>query len=209
MEKIFINDSVIILSEEKTSKDASHSVRFSEFKQRPPDAFLENLEKNEGTEITIWGENSKKMLDYFAGNLKNIAAGGGLVQNPRDEILFIFRHNKWDLPKGKPENKEDITETAKREVEEECGISKLSILSSLPSTHHIYPLANDKYVLKKCYWFHMRSARWKTIKVQKEEGITEARWLSMPIDSNIMQLAYPSIRELVTYFENVYCRGTT
>jgi len=46
----------------------------------------------------------------------------------KNEILFIFRNGKWDLPKGKAEAKETINQTAIREVEEETGITGLSII---------------------------------------------------------------------------------
>ena len=32
---------------------------------------------------------------------KVIIAAGGIVTNPDNEVLFIFRRGKWDLAKGK------------------------------------------------------------------------------------------------------------
>ncbi|MDB4195885.1 NUDIX domain-containing protein, partial [Flavobacteriales bacterium] len=52
-----------------------------------------------------------------------VEAGGGLVVNEKDEVLFIFRKGKWDIPKGKLEKREKIKHGAIREVEEECGIT--------------------------------------------------------------------------------------
>ena len=49
-------------------------------------------------------------------------AGGGLVYNKKNQVLFIFRNGKWDLPKGGIEKGEKIAYTAIREVEEETGI---------------------------------------------------------------------------------------
>jgi len=43
-------------------------------------------------------------------------------------MLFIYRFNKWDLPKGKLDNGESVSECAIREVEEECGIANLKIV---------------------------------------------------------------------------------
>ena len=41
------------------------------------------------------------------------------------ETLFIFRRNKWDLPKGKmDQGDESIERTAIREVQEETGIQR-------------------------------------------------------------------------------------
>ena len=56
---------------------------------------------------------------------KVIKAGGGLVLNPRNEILMIFRRGFWDLPKGKLDDGETIMECAIREVMEETGLPVL------------------------------------------------------------------------------------
>jgi hypothetical protein len=47
-------------------------------------------------------------MDYYGDlhinyimQLRIIQAGGGLVLNEQNELLFIFRRGSWDLPKGK------------------------------------------------------------------------------------------------------------
>ena len=56
-----------------------------------------------------------------------IEAAGGLVINRKGEYLFIYRNDKWDLPKGKLEKGERKRQGAVREVEEECGITVSSM----------------------------------------------------------------------------------
>ena len=53
---------------------------------------------------------------------KKIIAAGGLVFNDKNELLMIFRRGKWDLPKGKLDEGEDIEDCAVREVKEETGL---------------------------------------------------------------------------------------
>src|ERR1700752_3638652 len=57
-----------------------------------------------------------------------VIAGGGLVQNEKNEVLIIFRKGKWDLPKGKLDKKEKIEDCAIREVEEETGLKNVKLL---------------------------------------------------------------------------------
>ena len=58
----------------------------------------------------------------FKSHFQPVEAAGGIVWNPDGAILLIFRHGKWDLPKGKIEQNESIAEAAEREVAEECGM---------------------------------------------------------------------------------------
>ena len=56
-----------------------------------------------------------------------IQAGGGLVENEKGEVLFMFRRGKWDLPKGKLDPGETLEACALREVEEETGVGRAGI----------------------------------------------------------------------------------
>ena len=74
--------------------------------------------------------------ESFCAGYKLIEAAGGLVYNDKNQILMIFRNGKWDLPKGKLEVGENIEQCAIREVEEECGVSGLTITQQLQKTYH-------------------------------------------------------------------------
>jgi 8-oxo-dGTP pyrophosphatase MutT (NUDIX family) len=67
-----------------------------------------------------------------------IIAAGGLVTNPKGEILWIFRRGFWDLPKGKLDEGETIQTCAVREVAEETGISNIQLHEMLCFTNHLY-----------------------------------------------------------------------
>ena len=91
-------------------------------------------------------------------NKKKIVAAGGLVVNEKNEILFIFRRQHWDLPKGKLDEGETIEACAVREVQEETGLKKVEIVSFLCKTYHEY---FDKWinedVIKESWWYLMKS----------------------------------------------------
>jgi 8-oxo-dGTP pyrophosphatase MutT (NUDIX family) len=204
MQTIHLYNSAIYLLQEEPSGE---SVYFEELKLKPLQDFLNEVEKGiHGNVVNIWGEHPSVILEYFIKNLPVLIAAGGLVQNPRGELLFIKRKGMWDFPKGKPEGNESIQDTAIREVEEECGIRGLSIVSPLPKSHHIYAEGEGKYILKKCIWFHMTCSRWEKLKVQQEESITEARWVELPVPHEMLDGAFPSIKDMAVYFQNDYLR---
>lgn len=126
-----------------------------------------------------------------------IKAGGGLVTNPKGEILMIFRRSRWDLPKGKLEAGETIEECALREVREECGIDNLALGEFLCTTHHEY-IENGRAIDKESHWFTMSGSG--TPKPQTEEDITQARWVSRTQAAELLGNSYDTIREVFYKF---------
>jgi len=120
-------------------------------------------------------ENVKKSWKTFKSNFKLIKAGGGVVQNEKGEILFIFRLNKWDLPKGKLDPGETIKECAIREVMEECNLKDIELHKRICSTFHTYTTSKN-YMIKKSYWYLMSVKGKQKLIPQTQENITEVRW---------------------------------
>lgn len=128
---------------------------------------------------------------------REVLAAGCVVENNTNDILWIERNGKWDLPKGKVEKFESIEEAAIREVQEETGITGLSIASDLGKTYHTYD-ENGTPVLKTTFWFHARHDGGKTTGTpQSEEGITSVQWHQQPTENRILERAYPSLINLV------------
>jgi 8-oxo-dGTP pyrophosphatase MutT (NUDIX family) len=127
-----------------------------------------------------------------------VRAAGGLVKNTDNAYLFIFRHAKWDLPKGKMEKGETTAGCAVREVREECGLGELRLLRPLPATVHGY-YHNGRAVLKETSWFEMACDDWTGMHPQVEEDITELRWMNRrEITETVFPLTYASIRDVVS-----------
>ncbi len=152
------------------------------------------------SQIYLISENPEKLFELLQSKCKLIDAAGGLVKNNRSETLMIFRNGKWDLPKGKLEKNETPEEAGLREVEEECGIKKLSIVKTLEPTFHTYIL-KEKIVLKKTYWYEMFCADKKQLIPQIEEGITEVKWMSPNEVERAMGNTFLSIKDVTK--ENV------
>ena len=140
--------------------------------------------------------NPDKLLKQFLKLLPNVTAGGGKVFNAKNEILFIYRNSKWDLPKGKVENKESIEETAIREVEEETGVKGLKITKPLTTTYHIFK-RNGKHKIKITYWFEMKTKFDGKLYPQVKEGITDVKWLDDKASQKALENSYANIKILV------------
>ena len=125
-----------------------------------------------------------------------IKAAGGMVYNSNSQLIMIFRNGKWDLPKGKLEVGENIKECAIREVEEECGVGNLEIVSELPNTYHVYEIKGNA-ILKCTYWFRMRTNYNNKLVPQTKEGITKAEWVNEEGLAEKIENTYGNIKDLL------------
>ncbi|MBR9860629.1 NUDIX domain-containing protein [bacterium] len=140
-----------------------------------------------------------KILKRIMNEFKLIEAAGGLVFNDKNELLFIKRLGKWDLPKGKIKKDEDLESCAMREVEEETGASGLSILAHLTETYHTY-FRNNKWIIKKSYWYIMKCDKGDELVPQLEEDITKVKWKSLEtLDLETIN-TYPAISWIISEY---------
>ena len=161
------------------------------------------IQQNDGPDLILKCDNVESLFDELKTQFKYIEAAGGLIEqnNPpggrTGKYLFIYRLDKWDLPKGKIDKGENPKQAAIRECEEECGITHLEIVNELPSTYHIYPHKNG-FALKITYWFLMKSTDTKKLIPQTEENIEKAEWLDVPtIKNTVIKNTYPSVLDLI------------
>ncbi|MGB6269028.1 MAG: NUDIX domain-containing protein, partial [Olleya sp.] len=154
MQPIFVNDKPIYLTT-KVEKETD----FKNFLLQDADIelILKTLSKKSIKSVRLIGHDQTKLLKSFKKKIPIVVAGGGKVFNDKGDILFIYRNDKWDLPKGKTEGKESIEETAIREVAEETGVTNLKIIKPLPITYHIFK-RNGKAKLKTTYWYEMSTS---------------------------------------------------
>lgn len=192
MYKIFVNDKPIILT---TIVEKEEGFKNYLLKTADMGKVIRKLNRTKFKEIRLIGKNKKKLLKKFLEKLPNVIAGGGKVYNNNGEILFIYRNNKWDLPKGKTEGNETIERTAIREVTEETGVSGLEITNPLETTYHIFK-RNGRYKIKITYWFEMKTSFSGKLYPQENEGITKVKWLNKDQTRKALENSYANIREL-------------
>jgi 8-oxo-dGTP pyrophosphatase MutT (NUDIX family) len=137
-------------------------------------------------------------MEYLKDRYKVIKAAGGLVRK-KDKFLIIYRMKKWDLPKGKKESGERSSETAVREVEEECNV-KVKLGSKICTTWHTYTMGKSN-MLKKTKWYKMDLIDDSNSKPSLEEDIEELRWMTEKEVYHALENSYKSIRFV---FEEYY-----
>jgi|TARA_B100000029_G_scaffold182894_1_gene180535 ADP-ribose pyrophosphatase YjhB (NUDIX family) len=151
--------------------------------------------------ITITLKEYRKVIKKLKKMFKIIKAAGGVVKNSKDEILFIYRLKKWDLPKGKLDKGETIKECAKREVEEETKVS-VSCGNKIVSTWHTYT-RNKKFILKKTTWYKMNSLDDSGMKPQKKENIEKVEWMEHSTINDILLNSYKTLNHVMReYYKN-------
>lgn len=193
MHKIFVNDKPIILTTKVKKEKHFKNYLLSTVNIGK---VIKELNSTDIEGIRLIGKKEDKLMKSFLKKLPNVIAGGGKVYNANGEILFIYRNDKWDLPKGKIEGNESIEQTALREVEEETKVNDLKIVKPLETTYHIFK-RNGRLQLKITYWFEMTSNYTGVLEPQEDEGITKVEWLNPQQIKEAMENSYANIRILV------------
>jgi len=199
MYKVFINDKGFYFTNNKEFiKSLNNCLVIKFFSTSLIDGLYQLLKEDNSTEHIIFNvKNIEEAFSAFLTHFKLIKAAGGWVKNTEGKSLFIFRLGKWDLPKGKIEKGEQNNVAAIREVQEECGITKLNITKQLTDTFHLYEL-NDEVILKQTFWYEMETNFEGKLVPQLEEDITKAVWFSnQEISQKVLTNTYASIKELI------------
>ena len=192
MYTIFINDAVIYLTDDDNLKEGNS---FFNYEEADIDVILKKIEKSTIESVSIYHKNLDVLWNDFKSHFKIIEAAGGVVSNEKDEILWIYRNNRWDLPKGKIEKGESKEIAAVREVEEECGISNVVLRKYLKTTYHVYEYKKEQ-VLKITYWYEMLTQANQILIPQIEEGITKVNWLDTRKMKEALADTYDNIKLL-------------
>ena len=157
-------------------------------------SLYEALEKKNKKEIVVPRQAIRNLSPYALP--LEVEAGGGVVtriNNDRLEVLLIFRKGVWDLPKGKQDKGESVTECALREVKEEIGIKTLRIIKSLDVTIHVYS-EERRFKVKTTHWYQMVTDETK-FKPEKREGISKVKWV--PWKEAEKMVGYKNLKKLL------------
>ena len=201
MYKVFVNEKKLTLS--KHPDDFEKKLRFEGFATL--EIAVDLLENTSCPEMNVYGDNIEEIWEDFTHMFKVVEAAGGVVRNSKEEVLFIRRLGKWDLPKGKIEKDEAVEQAALREVAEETGLEEMILEEFLNNTFHIYRERNGEKILKTTFWFNMLYLGNEEPKPQTEEGISEVSWKNKDqITSEVLPMTFKNIKLILDDYWNLH-----
>ena len=194
MYKVFFNQKPLILTDKIQYISDTEPLLF--IKYSSVTQIIKALKSSKNSKVFLYHKDTDKLWKGFIKKFPIVEAAGGLVKRTDNKLLFIFRNNKWDLPKGGVEKKELIIDAAKREVIEETGVVDIIVKKKISETYHIFK-KGKRFRLKKTYWFKMSTTYTGKTKPQTEEGIEKIKWVSNKNIEDILNNAFENIRIIV------------
>jgi 8-oxo-dGTP pyrophosphatase MutT (NUDIX family) len=198
--KIFSGQTEIIITSKFDSDSRKKELRCDIHKLSEIKAIIPLIRKNaKHKRIVIIHSKPHKAFSYLASCFKEITAAGGIVRNQKNDILFIHKNDKWDLPKGKLNKNETKKAAALRETSEECGVQKLIITGKIGKTHHI-GRAKGKRFFKTTHWYEMFCSDPYNIHPEEKEGITKVKWIKPKKTHEYLAKSYLNIQKLLKIY---------
>lgn len=200
-QKIYINNKPLILTTDADAyiNDNAIAGGYAHYEGAFPRHFRLSVQhiNKPGTIGAIIEDVSQKSLEEELHKIYTpIDAGGGVVTNENDDVLMIYRRGKWDLPKGKLDDGEQIDECAIREVSEETGLKKLKLGDKICDTYHVYTQKKQS-LLKRTAWYKMKGTAKEQPQPQAEENILEAKWIPQDELAPLVNRSYDAIRDVM------------
>ena len=194
MYKVFYNQKPLFFTTDLTNNSDETPLLFIKYASAL--VIVKALRNKNTKAVYLYHPKEEKLEKHFLKHFPVIEAAGGLVEHTDGRYLFIYRNDKWDLPKGKIEKNEVIIDAAIREVIEETGVGDLMATKPLNTTYHVFN-TKGKFKLKKTYWFLMKSNYDGPLVPQEEENIQAAAWRSKTDFPLLMKNAYENIKILL------------
>jgi 8-oxo-dGTP pyrophosphatase MutT (NUDIX family) len=200
-QKIYYNDKPLILTTDaedyiKNNPVAGTYIKCKGISSARFTEVAQQLER-QGVKGAIIEEASEEAIgDQLYSQYHYIEAAGGIAYNEDGDILMIFRRGKWDLPKGKLDEGEQIEDCAIREVSEETGLQQLALSTKICDTYHVYSQYGENW-LKHTAWYKMKASSTEVLKPQKEENILEARWVDTKELAPLVARTYEAIKDVL------------
>ncbi len=204
--KVFLNEKSIVFTLNGKITLTKPTIKFLENSSKGRlNNWLDDIEFGAESETVLEHADINHLFQTFKGAFLIVNAAGGVVKR-NNKLLFIYRNDKWDLPKGKIDDGETPEQAAIREVGEECGIEGHKIITPLPSTFHIYrsPYKETKgqWIFKETFWYEMEYSGEEEGFPQAEEGITKVRWFIPDELHEVLENTYGNLKQIIERYRD-------
>jgi len=201
MIKIYFNNKPLFITNQITKELEEYlhhedTVFIDEFNIHTVKTMVHEMEAQQIHAGVFLHHDVETVLKTFKKKLVLVKAAGGLVHTEDDHLLLIFRRGKWDLPKGKLDDNEEIKSCAIREIKEETGLINVEIEKPLCITYHTYH-EGGKHILKESHWYLMKVQKQTNLIPQVEEDIEKCEWVPIDQIAPYMENTHASILDVV------------
>lgn len=198
--KIYFNTTPLYLATEVTGEiieytDSENVLVERELSTEKMKQMIDAVENGKMVAGIYLHNNLDELFAAFTKHFEVIQAAGGAVLNKKGEMLFIFRRGKWDLPKGKLDEGENLDACAVREVQEETGLEQIDLKKFLCVTYHTYHERGSS-VLKESHWYLMQTTDADLVP-QTEEDIEKCEWVKLDKIAPYLEDTHLSIVDVV------------
>lgn len=199
LRKIYFGNKPLFLAEEKTEElkpflHDKHTEVSKDIKSKEISTLIVKMQEAKTTAGIIL-YNVTEAFNALKKEFTLIQASGGLVYE-QNKILLIYRRGKWDLPKGKLDEGEDLGQCALREIKEETGLGEIKLEQTLCTTYHTY-YERGQHILKESHWHLVKGNSGEPLVPQTEEDIEKCEWVDANNLSSYMENAPASIVDVI------------
>jgi 8-oxo-dGTP pyrophosphatase MutT (NUDIX family) len=199
--KIYFNDKPLFLTDSITADIEPYAhhddaVLIDEFSHGGINSMIHEMRQEKVHAGIYLHNNVEELKKAFWKKFMLVKAAGGLVINEADELLFIYRRGKWDLPKGKLDEGETLEQCAVREIGEETGVWDVQLKNHLVTTWHTYD-ESGHHMLKETTWYLLSAPKKQEFTPQAIEQITQIVWVAPEKLPKFASNTFPSIVDVL------------
>ncbi|THU34818.1 NUDIX hydrolase [Niastella caeni] len=199
--KIYFNDKPLFLTDSITPEIEPYvhhddAVLIDEFSPGGIKSMIHEMRLDKVHAGIYLHNNVEELKKAFWKKFILVKAAGGLVVNEANELLFIFRRGKWDLPKGKLDEGETLETCAVREIQEETGLQEVLLKKHLVTTWHTYD-ESGHHILKETHWYLLSASKAHPLTPQENEQITRLEWVAPDNLQQYISNTFPAIIDVL------------